>query len=159
MDDFETIFNNLDSIDKKSINAYRSAREFKNMATQPLVYIDGRYFPTIIASMVNALFSCELFLKALLILRDKKIPRGHSLKKLLNKANLLMDVKKKLINYDFEEELDKIDNSFAEWRYCYEKDTLTANCGFINDFCNVLEEIARKKIFDVYHLDMLESFI
>lgn len=159
MDDFETIFNNLDDIDKKSINAYRSAREFKNMATQPLVYINGRYYPTIIASIVNGVFSCELFLKSIIILNDKKIPKGHSLKNLLGNTNILLEVKNRLFEYRFEEELKKIDSAFVEWRYCYEKDTLILNSKFLNDFCNVLEEITRNKILNIYHLNMLDSFI
>ena len=159
MNDFESIFNNLDSIDKKCINAYRRAREFKKLSIQPLIYMDGRYFQVLIASIVNGLFSCELFLKSILILNDKKIPTGHSLKKLLEKTHLATEVKNKLNNYSFDEELEKIDNSFTEWRYCYEKDTLTINRGFVNEFCNALEEIARKQICDIYHLDMNQSFL
>lgn len=159
MNDFESIFNNLDSIDKKCINAYRRAREFKNISIQSLVYIDGRCFPVLIASMVNVLFSCELFLKSILILNDKKIPSGHSLKKLLKKANLAIEVKNKLNKYSFDEELEKIDNSFSEWRYCYEKDTLTINRSFVNEFCNTLEEIVKNRIFDIYHLNMNQSFL
>lgn len=37
MQNFETTFNNLSEIDKKCINAYRNAREFKNIGHNQLL--------------------------------------------------------------------------------------------------------------------------
>ena len=71
MQNFETTFNNLNEIDKKCINAYRSAREFKNIGTQPVVINNNRMYPVIIASIVNNALACELFLKSIIIMNTR----------------------------------------------------------------------------------------
>ncbi len=159
MNSFEETFENLENIDKKCINAYRSAREFKNMATQIIVCVNGKPAPVIIASIVNKAFACEVFLKSIIIMNTKKITNEHSLIKLVKKSNSCLEIRKKLNNYDFNEELEKINNAFVEWRYTYERDKMIINNGFLNDFCNTLEEISRIKILEEYKLNMLESFI
>ena len=159
MENFETIFNRVNEIDKKCINAYRSAREFKNIGTQQLIIIDNRLAPVIIASIVNTVLACELFLKSLIIMDTKKIPKGHSIKKLIIQSNILTELKQKLDNYDLDLEINGIDNAFVEWRYTYERDTMIINNGFLNNFCVVLEEISRKKILENYNLNMLDSFL
>ncbi len=159
MENFETIFNRLNEIDKKCINAYRSAREFKNIGTQQLIIIDNRLAPVIIASIVNIVLACELFLKSLIIMDTKKIPKGHSIKKLIIQSNILTELKQKLDNYDLDLEINGIDNAFVEWRYTYERDTMIINNGFLNNFCVVLEKISRKKILENYNLNMLDSFL
>ncbi|MDD2518738.1 MAG: hypothetical protein PHG18_02495 [Bacilli bacterium] len=120
--DFETIFNNLDNIDKKSINAYRSARQFKNIAIYPLVRIDDKVAPVLVACIVNKLLSCELFLKSLIIMSTKEIPEGHHLIKLLEKSNVSSIVINRMSNFEFKKELEKINNAFVDWRYIYESD-------------------------------------
>ena len=71
MQNFETTFNNLNEI------------EFKNIGTQPVVINNNRMYPVIIASIVNNALACELFLKSIIIMNTKEIPKGHSIKKLI----------------------------------------------------------------------------
>lgn len=159
MQNFETTFNNLNEIDKKCINAYRSAREFKNIGTQPVVITNNRMYPVIIASIVNNALACELFLKSMIIMNTKEIPKGHSIKKLIIEANISAELKYKLNNYNFDVEIEGVDRAFIEWRYTYERNEMIINNGFLNSFCNALEEISRNKILKKYNLNMLESFI
>lgn len=159
MQSFETTFNNLNEIDKKCINAYRSAREFKNIGRQPAVMINSRIYPVIIASIVNNALACELFLKSIIIMNIKEIPKGHSIKKLIMEANISTELKYRLNNYNFDVEIEGVDNAFIEWRYTYERNEMIINNGFLSSLCSVLEEMSRNKILEKYNLNMLESFI
>ena len=159
MQDFENTFNNLNEIDKKCINAYRSAREFKNIGTQLVVITNNRMNPVIIASIVNKALACELFLKSIIIMNIKEIPQGHSIKKLIIEANISDELKYRLNNYNFNVEMEGVDSAFIEWRYTYERNEMIINNEFLTSLCNALEEISRNKILEKYNLNMLESFI
>ncbi len=159
MNDFESIFNNLSSIDKKAINAYRSGREFKSLSAYPIVNIDNRMYPTIIASICNKVFACELFLKSIIIINKKSLQKGHKISNLIRESGIKEILEKEFIKYNLENEITKIDDAFQVWRYSYEYDQLTINNGFLNDLCQLLEKICRQKIQEIYNLNMIESFI
>ena len=161
MQDFENTFNNLNEIDKKCINAYRSAREFKNIGIQQFIINNNnnRIYPVIIASIVNKALACELFLKSIIIMNIKEIPQGHSIKKLIIEANISDELKYRLNNYNFNVEMEGVDSAFIEWRYTYERNEMIINNEFLTSLCNALEEISRNKILEKYNLNMLESFI
>lgn len=159
MNDFERIFNDLKIIDKKAINAYRSGREFKSLSAYSIVNIDNRLYPTIIASLCNKIFACELFIKSIIMINKKQLQRGHKISSLIQKSGISKILEKSFIKYNLENEISQIDNAFQVWRYSYEYDQLTINSGFLNDLCQLLEQICRQKIQEVYNLNMLESFI
>ncbi len=159
MNDFEVIFNNLDDIDKKAINAYRSGREFKNMATNIMIWINNKPKPVIIPSIVDNALACELFLKSMIIMNTKKLVKEHSLKKLIYEADICLELKNEFKECELDLEIEKIDKAFIEWRYVYERDEIIINNGFLNKLSDALEEISRDKILRKYNLNMLESFI
>lgn len=134
-------------------------REFKSLSEYPLVSINNRIYPTIIAAITNKIFACEIFIKVILMMELNEFTKGHTISQLLNKTKVKEDLKKKLIKYNFEEEILKIDSAFQDWRYSYEHDQLVINTAFVNDLCSLLEEKCRTQIYEVYKLNMLESFI
>ena len=50
-------------------------------------------YPVIIESIVNNALACELFLKSIIIMNTKEIPRGHSIKRLIIEANISDELK------------------------------------------------------------------
>ena len=159
MENFEMIFNNLEDIDKKSVNAYRSARQFKSIAINQIVFIEGRAYPTIIACITNKALACELFLKSIIIMNTKQLPNGHRIKDLVKEADIFEELKLMLNKYNLEDEINKISNAFIEWRYIYEINEATIFSGFLNDLCDTLEKVTRERILKIYNLDMLKSFL
>lgn len=159
MKKFEIIFNNLNDIEKKSINAYRNARQFKNIAEKQLVILNDKIVQVIIASITNKVFACELFLKSIIIIDTGELIRGHYIQYLIEQSGIKEELKNRLHAYDFDNEIININNSFEEWRYVYERDESMINLGFLNCLCNELEELNRQKILDKYNLNMLESFL
>lgn len=162
MKDFKEKYNALDNVSKSAINAYRSGRQFMVTGINTAgigIMINKRLYPTIIASIVNEVFACELFFKSMIIIKTgKKKIEGHKLFELFN----LLDNKKiedKLLDYNFIEELQKISNAFVDWRYCYEYNTMTINRGFVFDLCKVLEIESKILILKEYNLNMDQSFI
>lgn len=160
MNDFEKNFNRLDSISKMAINAYRSGREFQILGNNIMDFrnIIGHKHPTIVASVVNEIFACELYFKSILMIQKHEIVKGHELVSLYNQIQNI-NIKAKMINYNFDEELNKINDSFEKWRYCYESKQLIIYTGFLYDLCKVLEEESRILIYNEYNLDMNKSFI
>lgn len=160
MNEFEKIYDELNEIDKRCIEAYRSARQFRNIAKQPIIILDGKFVPVIVAGIVDKALSCELFIKSIIILEKKTIHSGHKLNEILEETTILPVLKERMSNFDFDKELIKISNSFIEWRYIYERDGVAQiNIVFLDNLCDNLEEIAREKILESYKLNMLESFL
>lgn len=105
-------------------------------------------------AIVNAAFSCEVFLKLLLQHEGKDIHKIHKLNDLYAKLSedIQMELKEKtILRYgkwsDIWERpyLEQISNAFVEWRYSYEHDwTKSANMqievGFLIAFKNSLKE-------------------
>ncbi len=159
VNDFASIFKNLSDINKTAINAYRSGREFKNLSNNPFVLIDKRVCPTILASICNKLFACELFLKSIIIINKNFLQKGHKISYLIKESGIEEILEKELVKYNLKNEIAKIDNAFQIWQYSYEYDNLTINSGFLNDLCQSLEKICRQEIQKNYQLNMLDSFI
>lgn len=96
----------------------------------------------IIPSIVLKAFSCELFMKSLVLSGD--IKKIHKLDELFNclsdtdKCAIKSEVVNKMngtirqyADGDFEVDLGKVANAFVDWRYFYE-DTRTINIDFLN---------------------------
>lgn len=96
----------------------------------------------IIPSIVLKAFSCELFMKSLVLSGDTK--KIHKLDELFNclsdtdkcaiKSEVVNKMNETIGQYadgDFVVDLGKVANAFVDWRYFYE-DTRTINIDFLN---------------------------
>lgn len=111
---------------------------------------------------VNSAFACEVFLKAILLYSDIKIPKNHDLKTLFEKLpeDIRNWVKETVIakggrwkNYFGFEYLDNISKAFAQWRYIYEVDmnkvcSIKFETGFLTLFRNTLREACCELFFN-----------
>lgn len=161
MDNFEEIFNSLNRNSKKAINAYRNGRQFMvtGNAGRLGIMINERLYPTIIASIVNEVFACELFLKSMIMIKfGKEAGKKHKLLELYEQLDD-KEIKECLPQYNFDDELQKINDAFTVCRYSYEYESLQVYMGFIFDLCDVLEKNNKKRILKAYKLDMEKSFI
>lgn len=118
--------------------------------------------------IVNKAFSCEVYLKLLLTAQgcDIKTMKTHNLSQLY--AHTDNNIKEKIfqafvlrfghkVNKDFfEDEIKKISSVFEEWRYLYEKANVEhlVNYGFLNAFCDYLDEYSQITILDLYGYDV-----
>lgn len=189
---------NKRKIDNKniSINMYITARQFKNaIEIEEAIIIpakqnnlpDGivlsfgdsikltargnKMVTKIFPFLVNKAFSCEVYLKLILIESGIKLEELnhrdlHNLKKLYD--NTTEEFKKMFFDYflkvygeqankEFlENEINAISNVFLKWRYIYEdldKENIV-NYGFLNIFCAFLDIYARALIQTKYGYDV-----
>lgn len=105
-------------------------------------------------AIVNAAFSCEVFLKLLLQHEGKDIHKIHKLNDLYAKLSedIQMELKEKtILRYGKWSDiwgrpyLEQISNAFVEWRYSYEHDwtksaSMQIEVGFLIAFKNSLKE-------------------
>lgn len=103
-------------------------------------------------AIVNSAFACEVFLKALLDYYDVSFKKSHKLKELYD--GLPPELKERIRQNVYvihsrwknafgQDLLENISDSFAEWRYSYEKwgkGTMKIETGFLTAFRNVLRE-------------------
>jgi len=101
--------------------AYLSACDFLNLAQK----LDNQDHTDIIPLVVNSAFACELFLKSLLIMQEKKVRpyRTHSLKDLISKIDesdfILIKNGSNISNWN--SFIKEADTAFDVWRYRHEK--------------------------------------
>ena len=110
----------------------------------------------IIPAIVNAAFSCEIFIKLLLQHEGEDIHRIHKLNDLYAKLSqdTQVELKKKTIfRYGKWSDiwgrpyLEQISNAFVEWRYSYEHDwtksaSMQIETGFLVAFKDSLKELS-----------------
>ena len=110
----------------------------------------------IIPAIVNAAFSCEIFLKLLLQHEGEDIHRIHKLNDLYAKLSQDTQVelkKKTILRYGKWSDiwgrpyLEQISNAFVEWRYSYEHDwtksaSMQIETGFLIAFKDSLKELS-----------------
>ena len=119
-----------------------------------------------IAGIVNSAFSCEIFLKTLLVITGSTTPpHGHKLSDLWNDlerqdSSLSESIRLYIQNLFPSKNTNLIDNllavdtisdAFYHWRYIYEDDKKTElrmNRIFIRSFRDILQEICCEKIFE-----------
>lgn len=105
------------------------------------------------ALMSNCFFSCELYLKSILLFNQISFGKKHSLSELfkLLPIDIQSDIKLRYPqidnrNLDFDKELDDICDGFEVFRYIYERDGFAFNLMFVISFSLVLCEIAHETI-------------
>lgn len=94
--------------------------------------------------VVNCAFSCELYLKAIILKRNEgnKREKVHDLKVLFNE--LPAEVRTSICNGKVDEEkldefLGEYGNAFLDWRYAFEKG-VEMNMTMLFNFANLLED-------------------
>lgn len=116
-----------------------------------------------IPEIVNGAFSCELFLKSLLVFSKIEIKKMHELADLWEALPEVIrdDIKQELTSrIEFREEnglegmIVSVSNAFAKWRYEYEHEKLKVNPGLLHAFGDSLREICCMK----YHRCTWEDY-
>ena len=122
--------------------------------------IEYRMHSHTVSGIVNSAFSCEIFLKTLLVFNSKK-PYGHELKVLWNDfkksdRETALLIEKGLQNWFnskndnlFNELLNESSDAFEYWRYIYEKQNAKININFLIGLRTVLREICCNKLFQM----------
>lgn len=81
-----------------------------------------------VPQIVNAVFACELLLKAVVIMEQKRDERfhEHKLSELFNmmKPETQVTIKSRANIFDWDEFVQESSNAFVEWRYMHEKDKI-----------------------------------
>ena len=114
-----------------------------NRCNEPRVQDIGYVQMLIVPAAVNAAFSCELSIKAILNQCNISVPRGndgHRIntlfyalpRELQNKIAGEMDC------FDFDSDIQSISNVFVEWRYLFERDAASLPFDFLMKIANVL---------------------
>ena len=141
---------------------FKNAIEWKELVPTPKNNFRNKIYPYI----VNKSFACEIYLKLLLLIKEERENKTHNLKKLSKDTNMDIEFKKYLINNkltltdeEFEEYLSSISNAFEEWRYIYEKKDIKIMHGFLNSYCNYLDEYCKKIMKDLYNIDVDKELI
>lgn len=112
-----------------------------------------------IAGLVNSLLACEIFMKAIIVIKDlDEKPKGHDLTKLWNKIKKLDNelsqiVESKIINlYNsknvnlFDDILKVIKIQFKELRYIYELNSLKSDPNFVINLGKILRNICEEEL-------------
>ena len=129
-----------------------------------------RVFPFV----VNKAFACEVYLKLLLTrqgfnFKSLKQSERHDLFVLFKNTN--EDFKISFYSYfssrlgaevnaDFlNREIEQISNVFIKWRYIYEniEEAKSVNYGFLNTFCEYLNELCQKMILEDFNYDVSKN--
>ena len=105
-----------------------------------------------IPSVVNLAFSCELYLKYLLIYQGIDYGHTHNLEDLffLLPENIQCNIqfsKEFKDDEDFSTHLHDYNCAFNDWRYCFEDKPIGIDVVFFDNFSSVLHKIA-KNIFE-----------
>ena len=160
-------FKTLDNETKKIINMYTTARQFKDAISkeEKITIKNGMYINKIYPYIVNKSFSCEIYLKIIILCNNDNYGKIHTLRYLYNKSKIcdkfekyiLKNAKENNIEYDKEKlnkNLDNISNAFVEWRYVFESEELKIPDGFLNIFCDYLDSYCINIILEKTGIDM-----
>lgn len=154
---------------KKITNMYKVARQFKNAIPEPKsgVMVDFEFMKRVFPYVVNKSFACEVYLKLILILDDKKIDKNHSIRSLYDKSGINCEFEAYIMaNSEMKDRatiddcINSFSNAFVEWRYIYEKDaTEKLMYVFLSIFCDYLDKICKRKLLDKYDYDVDKKII
>lgn len=93
------------------------------------------------ATITNIAFSCELYLKSMLVLEKQSLERGHSLDELyqrLDNDNTKLRIRDNTKSTDFDLELKELGKSFEVSRYVYEYTEMACNVIFLTSLIDTL---------------------
>ena len=134
----------------------------------------NQYLVRVFPFVVNKAFACEVYLKLLLThqgfdLKTLKQSERHNLFVLFKNTN--NDFKIKFYSYFISEysekanedflnkEIEQIANVFIKWRYIYEniEEAKAVNSGFLNAFCEYLNDLCKQKILEEFNYDVSKN--
>ena len=126
--------------------AYQKACDFLDVANT----LDQQEGFKVIPTVVNAAFSCELFLKALLIWKQQsaKPIRKHSLEDLFSFLDQVeqAEIKEASQIFDWTVFMQESSKAFEKWRYVHENDAfLMISIGDLIRFSEALKNCYEKK--------------
>ena len=109
----------------------------------------GWFNPILYPTIVNVSFSCELFLKCLLV--ENKLPaKGHNLKELFDRLDneQKQQIEKRTKTTDFDTILEIHSDYFVNFRYFHEKseEISIVNLSFMFSFANSLKSVIKESI-------------
>ena len=134
----------------------------------------NQYLVRVFPFVVNKAFACEVYLKLLLThqefdLKTLKQSERHNLFVLFKntnnefKVNFYSYFSSEFIekaNEDFlNKEIEKIANVFIKWRYIYEniEEAKAVNYGFLNAFCEYLNDLCKQMILEEFNYDVSKN--
>ena len=124
------------------------ANYFMSITNAKDAFIKRYHHPVI----VNAAFSCEIFLKTLGMLHNGKLNKKHTLHELY--SDLSNEDKEFLktatdgynSNLSFDDLLKNISDAFNIWRYSYEKDQIKLNVSYLIFLSEQLRNLCEMQI-------------
>lgn len=153
---------------KKIKSMYITARQFKNVVESnelvptPKNNFRNKIFPFV----VNKSLACEIYLKLILMVTKKKRVKIHNLEELSKRThidvefkNYLSSNKSELTEQQVEEYLINISNAFEDWKYIYEKKDIKVMHGFLNMYCDFLDEYCKKLMKNLFNIDVDKELI
>ena len=162
-------FKNLDPENKRIINMYTTARQFKNAISkeEKILMSKGKVINKIYPYIVNKSFSCEVYLKLIITANGDSYKNIHNIMDLYEKANIKEEFEKYImdnanssgIEYTIEKlysDLETISKAFVEWRYIFEKEDLYVSEGILIIFNDYLDKYCLKIIQDKCDINMEE---
>lgn len=134
----------------------------------------NQYLVRVFPFVVNKAFACEVYLKLLLThqefdLKTLKQSERHNLFVLFKNTNNEFKVNfysyfssefSEKANEDFlNKEIEKIANVFIKWRYIYEniEEAKAVNYGFLNAFCEYLNDLCKQMILEEFNYDVSKN--
>lgn len=188
-------YSDLPSEAKHLVEMYITARQFKNAVLEDEIIIlpagksgflagstlqcgsnkitfrGDKTLVRVYPYIVNKSFSCEVFLKLLLVYQGRNLKelKTHKIAELyaatdnIFKKALLTTFQKhfgdKADEKFLDSEIRRISDVFNEWRYIYEQtnEEHCVNYGFLSVFCDYLDAFARQIILEKYGYDVSKN--
>lgn len=124
-------------------NAAKAFLSAANRCEQPIPLGNNQFQMLLVPTITSYAFSAELFLKHLLAKSSIEYQGTHALEKLFKL--LPNDLKNNISSNfqpddSFDDRLISISNSFVDWRYFYEKESLSSDLDFLRSFAHALSK-------------------
>ena len=143
-------------------NSYKTSSELVKVANELIAYLaqkQGKTLPdgkpvefneVMLSYVILHSIDIEILLKAIYLSDYDQSVTGHNWKEPFDKLTATSQteiISKMNATYqaDFTNLLEKNSNTFIEWRYSYEAKSLSCDLSFVQNFANVLAEVARSR--------------
>lgn len=153
---------------KKIKSMYSTARQFKNavLINEIIEHKQNKHINKIFPFIVNKSFACEVYLKTINKIEEKKDKKIHNLIDLAKMTGIndyfkqyLKKTCPKLTEKEIDNSLLNISNAFEEWRYIYEKRDIKVMYGFLNSYCEFLDMFCKQLMLNKLNIDVDKELI